>query len=67
MVIELLEDLRTDPRPPQAKPLKGGRELTGHYRVKLDGWRVIYRPKVDDHVILILAIEPRSKDTYLEL
>ncbi len=65
MVIELLEDLQTDPRPPQAEPLKTGRELTGHYKVKIDGWRVVYRPKDDDRVVIILVIEPRSKDTYL--
>lgn len=67
MVLELLEDLKADPYPPEAEPLKSSRELAGNYKVKIDGWRVIYRPKSDDRVIVILAVEPRSSKTYLNL
>lgn len=67
LVIELLEELRADPHPAQAEPLKSGRELHDAYKVKIDGWRVVYRVRQQDWVILILAIEPRSKDTYLNL
>jgi addiction module RelE/StbE family toxin len=67
LVIELLEELQTDPHPAQAEPLKSSRELHGAYKVKIDGWRVVYRVKPQDGVIFILAIEPRSKDTYLNV
>ena len=67
MVLDLLNDLQIDPYPPEAEPLKLGRELAGSYKVKINGWRVVYRPRDKDRVIVILTIEARSGNTYLNL
>ena len=67
MVVDLLDDLQTDPHPPEAEPLKLGRELAGSYKVKINGWRVVYRLRNEDHVIVILTIGQRDENTYLNL
>jgi mRNA-degrading endonuclease RelE of RelBE toxin-antitoxin system len=65
MVLELLEELQYEPEQPLAEPLEPSCELAGYYKLKFNGWRVIYRPKPLGGEILILAIAPRSGTTYV--
>ena len=64
-VAELILDLRVEPRPEYSKAL--GRELQGQRTIRVDGWRVIYTVNDDDQIVIILAIRPRGKNTYLGL
>ena len=57
--VDLLLD---DPYPPESGPLE--RELTGLYRLKIDGWRLIYEVDEEDWTVRIWAIRPRGPHTY---
>ncbi len=61
---EIVLDLQENPRPPDSKPL--GRELIGLHRIRFDGWRIIYQIDEDDGIVTILAVKPRTADTYLD-
>jgi mRNA-degrading endonuclease RelE of RelBE toxin-antitoxin system len=58
----LLENLADDPFPTGAKEL---RDLPGRFRLRLDGWRIIYRVDEQTGSLLILAIRRKvSPETY---
>lgn len=64
-VRRLIDSLSQNPRPDNAKEL---RNLPGRYRIRLNGWRVIY--KVDDNTlqVIILAVKyKRGPETYMRL
>ncbi len=63
--LEVIKDLRVDPFPPYAEPLR--RELAGWYKIKVDGWRIIYRVNQDDRVVFIRDVRRRDANTYLNL
>jgi len=61
----LLENLAADPYPPGAKEL---REMPGRFRLRLDGWRVIYKVDQETNSLLILAIRRKTgPETYQDL
>lgn len=61
----LLESLAKNPHPTGAKEL---RELPGYFRLRLDGWRVIYRVDQESDSLLILAIRRKiGPETYQNL
>lgn len=62
-IIEELEALLDDPRPPYAKPLI--REWTGAYRVQIDGWRLIYDVDDEMQTVTVVRIAHRDANTYL--
>ena len=41
------------------------RELTGRYKIRVNGYRLIYKVNEEDKFILILAIRVRGRDTYI--
>lgn len=51
-----IEALADDPRPPQAKELRG---LPGRYRLWIGDYRLIYA--VDDEAILVVILRVRRK------
>ncbi len=57
-IIELLADLALDPFPPDALELRGH---AGHYRIRLNGYRVIYRISESRRRISVLRIRPRAR------
>ncbi len=63
-ILNAILDLREDPLPPQSELQ---RELAGRYRLKIDGWRVLYKIDEVDRVVTILVIRPRSASTYLNV
>lgn len=61
----LIESLFNTPRPATAKEL---RDLPNRYRIRLNGWRIIYRVDDEDGVIIILRIRQKSgPETYTKL
>lgn len=64
-ILDILLDLRDEPQPPDSQPLQ--RELSGLYRIRVDGWRIIYAIDVDTQTIRIESIRPRNEQTYLNL
>lgn len=56
--------LQDDPMPPESELQ---RELAGRYRLKIDGWRILYKVNEIDRVVTVLAIRPRSASTYLNV
>lgn len=66
-VMEIIRDLRDNPRPEDSKGLQPGRELHGLRAIRVDGWRIVYQVKDDDLIVTILAFKKRGADTYLNL
>lgn len=61
----LVRSLADNPRPAKAKEL---RDLPGRYRIRLNGWRIIYH--LDDENLTILVLRVRRKtgpETYQDL
>ena len=52
-VARRIDRLAADPRPPDAKPLKG--EPAGVLRVRIGDWRLIYR--VEEQVVTVVVID----------
>lgn len=59
-VAHRIEALATAPRPPGAETLAGGE---GELRIRVGDWRVIYRVRDDELLILVIKIGHRS-DVY---
>ena len=64
-ILELILDLAFDPYPHYAEPLR--RELTGYYKIKLKGWRIIYSVDEEDQAVFIRDVRPRNRNTYLNI
>lgn len=62
---EVILDLAENPYPPDSEPL--GRELEGRYRIRVNGWRIIYLVNETDRVVAVLAVRQRDQRTYLNL
>lgn len=64
-IARAIELLKTDPRPPNVKALKG--ELAGYWRLRIDNYRVIYT--IDDEVIVVevVRIDQRDANIYAGL
>ena len=52
-VARRIDRLAADPRPPDAKPLKG--EPAGVLRIRIGDWRLIYR--VEEQVVTVVVID----------
>jgi len=63
-ILAAILDLREDPRPAQSE-LQW--ELAGRFRLKMDGWRILYKIDEIDRVVTVLAIRPRNSSTYLNV
>ncbi len=63
-IIEAILDLREEPMPPNSELQM---ELAGRFRLKIDGWRVLYKIDETDRVVTVLAIRPRNPSTYLNV
>jgi len=56
--------LGKEPVPPNSELQ---RELAGRFRLKIDGWRILYKIDETDRVVTVLAIRPRNPSTYLDV
>lgn len=59
---QLILDLRYDPHLPESVSL--GREYGDLRRIKLDGWRILYKVYARDRVVKIISVEKRGPETY---
>lgn len=57
-------DLQDDPYPPSSDL---DRELDDRHRLKVDGWRVIYKINEQDKIVTILTVRRRDNQTYLNV
>lgn len=64
-IAEMIVSLADDPYPDYADELD--RDLTRRYRIRVDGWRLIYMVNEGDSVVKVLALRPRDENTYLNL
>lgn len=63
-VVELILGLQDEPRPTDSQ-LED--ELIHRFRLKVNGWRVIYKIDEDDKVVTVLAVRKRNRNTYLNV
>lgn len=57
-LLDSIEDLRDDPRPPGARTLQGGQGLL---RVRVGDYRVVYRVHDDELVVLVVTLGHRRE------
>ena len=57
-LLDSIEDLRDDPRPPGARTLQGGQGLL---RVRVGDFRVVYRVHDDELVVLVVTLGHRRE------
>jgi len=58
-ISEKITALADQPRPPQAKPLKG--ELKGHFRIRIGNYRVVYQVDTKASMIAVVRIGHRRE------
>ena len=61
-VKQFVLDLRIHPYADPSESLN--RELADLRRIKIDGWRIIYKVNEADRVVRVLAVKQRGPDTY---
>jgi mRNA-degrading endonuclease RelE of RelBE toxin-antitoxin system len=64
-VESVLVDLVFDPYPPQAEELRDN--YAGIWRVKVDGWRILYQVDEPDRTVSVINVKRRDRDTYRKL
>ena len=61
----IVEGLASRPRPPGALEL---RDLPGVYRMRLNGWRIIWQVDDEAGVVLVIGLRPKAgPETYDDL
>jgi mRNA-degrading endonuclease RelE of RelBE toxin-antitoxin system len=63
--VEMILALAEDPYPPHALAMSDS--LHGRYRMRVNGWRVIYLVHEQDRLVVIVAVRPRTRNTYLNV
>lgn len=64
-VRQAIRELNVDPKPLGSEPLL--RELRGRYKLRIDGYRIIYSIKEDDQTVMVLTVRARTRRTYLNV
>ncbi len=64
-VARAIDTLRYEPRPPGAKPLED--ELTGYWRIRIAGYRVIYTIEEAIMLVTVMKVAQRDQSTYEDL
>jgi mRNA interferase RelE/StbE len=62
-VVEVIDGLRTEPRPPGASPLKGRK---GSYRVRVGNYRILYEVHATEIVVYVIGVAHR-REVYVRL
>ena len=63
-IIDEIAALRDDPYPPGSQLEE---DLLHRHRLKLNGWRIIYKVDEEDRLITILTVRKRNRNTYLNV
>jgi mRNA interferase RelE/StbE len=61
--VDLIASFEEDPFPPDCLKLQGWNDL---YRVRLEGWRIVYQINARRKTVLVWRVRPRAK-AYLGL
>lgn len=64
-VAEILLDLRDNPYPNDSLAME--RQYEGFYRIRVDGYRIVYRVDEAAKEVWIWKIAPRDRNTYTSL
>ncbi len=64
-VAEILLDLQEEPYPVDSLAMRD--EYAGYHRIRVDGYRIIYKVDEDTKAVLVWKIAPRTKKTYTKL
>ena len=62
-VVDLIDGLRTEPRPPGASQLKGRK---GAYRVRVGNYRILYEVHATEIVVYVIGVAHR-REVYVRL
>lgn len=62
-VVEVIDGLRTEPRPPGASQLKGRK---GAYRVRVGDYRILYEVHATEIVVYVVGVAHR-REVYVRL
>jgi mRNA interferase RelE/StbE len=54
----ILQDLRQEPRPPIAEPMRD--EFIGCYKIRLGPWRLVYEVQDNNLVVLVLKVGKKA-------
>ncbi|MFZ4659471.1 MAG: type II toxin-antitoxin system RelE family toxin [Caldilineaceae bacterium] len=63
-IIDEISEVLEDPYPPGSQ-LED--DLLHRYRLKVAGWRIIYKGDEPDQLITILTVRKRNRNTYLNV
>ncbi len=63
-ITETILDLREAPFPPDSQL---ERELSERYRLKVNGWRILYVVNEEDKIVTVLSVRKRNRNTYLNV
>lgn len=63
-ILDEIEALRYDPYPPESQ-LED--DLLHRQRLKVNGWRILYKVNEQDQLITILAVRKRNRNTYFNV
>ena len=64
-IAEILLDLQENPYPDDTLSME--RQYTGFHRIRVDGYRIVYKVNEDTNEVWIWKISPRDKNTYTKL
>ena len=57
-VLDALLDLEEDPFPPGNVAMRGWKNL---YRIRIEGYRIVYQVNARDRIVLVERIKPRDR------
>jgi mRNA interferase RelE/StbE len=60
-----LGDLAFDPYAPDAEELRD--HYRGLWKIKVDGWRILYRVNEADRVVTVITVKRRDRNTYTRI
>ena len=63
--LQAILSLSKDPYPPNAEELPA--PYKNIWKIKLDGWRILYEVIEEDQVVTIIAVKRHDRSTYLNL
>lgn len=63
--LQAILSLSKDPYPPNAEELPA--PYKNIWKIKLDGWRILYEVIEEDQVVIIIAVKRHDRSTYLNL
>ena len=64
---EIINAIKTLPDDPYLPDSRLEDNLSHRYRLKINGWRILYMIDEQDYVVTVLAVRKRNRNTYLNV